>query len=184
MTDEAGKLFQADIYAEGDVRITGRETAPKLKHRAVLRTAKQIQLSPYKPTGLTAFKEPPVGLKILQRSGLQQPSPPATGQAQSKQSAPPPQSRPRAVTESSLTAPLEAGPSPLVGSAGASSSTSSLPDLEPVPTAVPPRKDPQVQLAQLVRRQPADAQAPAADQTAQAAPAPAAGAFLAARSRA
>ena len=42
-----------------------------------------------------------------------------------------------------------------------------------MPTAVPPRKDPQVQLAQLVRRQPADAQAPAADQTAQAVPAPA-----------
>ena len=80
VTDEAGKSFQADIYAEGDVRITGRETAPRLKHRAVLRTAKQIQLSPYKPTGLTAFKEPPVGLKILQRSGLQQPSPPTTGQ--------------------------------------------------------------------------------------------------------
>ena len=83
VTDEAGKSFQADVYAEGDVRITGRETAPRLKHRAVLRTAKQIQLSPYKPTGLTAFKEPPVGLKILQRSGLQQPSPPATGRARS-----------------------------------------------------------------------------------------------------
>ena len=117
VTDEAGKSFQADIYAEGDVRITGRETAPKLQHRAVLRTAKQIQLSPYKPTGLTAFKEPPVGLKILQRSGLQQPSPPAAGQARSNQSAPS-QSRPRAVTESSLTAPLEASPSPVVGSAG------------------------------------------------------------------
>ncbi len=72
-----------------------------------------------------------------------------------------------------MTAPLEAGPSRVVGPAGAPSATSSLPDLEPVPTAVPPRKDPQVQLAQLVRRRPADAQAPAADQTAQAAPAPA-----------
>ena len=30
VTDEAGKSFQADVYAEGDVKITGREAAPKL----------------------------------------------------------------------------------------------------------------------------------------------------------
>ncbi len=66
VADEAGKSFQADVYAEGDVRITGRETAPKLQHRAVTedrQTDPAFTLQAHRPDSVQGtargFENPP-----------------------------------------------------------------------------------------------------------------------------
>jgi len=64
------KGYQADIYAEGEVRITGQGGPPRPQARTVLRTRKQVQLRVYKDNGYTQLKEPPRDLLILRRSGF------------------------------------------------------------------------------------------------------------------
>ena len=75
---EGEKVFQAEVYAEGNVRITGQEEAPRNEYRATLRTARQVQVSPYQASGLTQLKEPPRGLLILERSGFARSEPAQT----------------------------------------------------------------------------------------------------------
>ena len=75
---EDGKGYQAEIYAEGEVRISGQGGPPRPQVRTVLRTRKQVQLRAYRENGLTQWKEPPSDLLILRRSGFVLPEPAAT----------------------------------------------------------------------------------------------------------
>ena len=75
---EDGKGYQAEIYAEGEVRISGQGGPPRPQVRTVLRTRKQVQLRAYRENGLTQWKEPPRDLLILRRSGFVLPEPAAT----------------------------------------------------------------------------------------------------------
>src|SRR5208337_3183765 len=86
---ENGKGYQAEIYAEGEVRISGQGGPPRPQARTVLRTRKQVQLRAYKDNGFTQWKEPPRDLLILRRSGFVAPEPAAAQQAQSLASATP-----------------------------------------------------------------------------------------------
>jgi hypothetical protein len=72
---ENGKGYQAEIYAEGEVRISGQGGPPRPQARTVLRTRKQVQLRAYKDNGFTQWKEPPRDLLILRRSGFVLPEP-------------------------------------------------------------------------------------------------------------
>ena len=74
---EDGKGYQAEIYAEGEVRISGQGGPPRPQVRTVLRTRKQVQLRAYRENGLTQWKEPPRDLLILRRSGFVLPEPAA-----------------------------------------------------------------------------------------------------------
>lgn len=126
---EGGKGFQADIYAEGDVRISGQETAPRAEERTSLRTRGEVRLSPYQSSGLTELKEPPRGLMIVARSGFAVPEPTP---------APPPKTA--------------SPPADVAGHAEASVSATPLPAppvLEPVPVEAPPRRDSEVERAGL-----------------------------------
>ncbi len=73
-----GKGYQAEIYAEGEVRVSGQAQPPRSRLRTVLRTRKQVQLNSYSRNGLTQ-KEPPSDLLILRRSGFVLPQPAAAG---------------------------------------------------------------------------------------------------------
>ncbi|WP_246196127.1 LPS-assembly protein LptD [Aquisphaera giovannonii] len=64
------KGHQIDIYAEGDVRITGQDRAPAPSFRTSVRTAREVRLNPYRPAGLQVVKGPPRGLAILDRCGF------------------------------------------------------------------------------------------------------------------
>ena len=48
----------------------GRDQSPRRSHREVLATRKGVKLSSYKEDGTERLPSPPVGLKILERSGL------------------------------------------------------------------------------------------------------------------
>ena len=67
---KGGKGYQADVYAEGDVRVVGQAGPPQAEHRAVFRTSKEVRLEPYDPSGLTRLNEPPRGLPIMVHSGF------------------------------------------------------------------------------------------------------------------
>ena len=75
---EDGKGYQAEIYAEGEVRISGEGGPPRPQVRTVLRTRKQVQLRAYNENGFTQWKEPPRDLLILRRSGFVLPEPATT----------------------------------------------------------------------------------------------------------
>jgi hypothetical protein len=121
---EGSKGFQAEVYVEGDVRITGQEGAPQQRHRTVMRTRKEVQLIPYQTSGLTHLKQPPHGLLILERSGFALPDPA------------PPSQRVSTLSRAAQPVPDRTSAPPLPDP----------PPLEPVPEQPAPKRDGQVQL--------------------------------------
>ncbi len=134
-----GKAYQAEIYAEGEVRISGREGPPRTKLRATFRTRKQVQLNAYTPRGLSSLKEPPRDLMILRRSGFLMPEP-AIGRSQPA-SAPPlqaaAQSQPAAAPVELLAAPQSQVPAP-GATQGASPAEPANASVSPLPAASVP----------------------------------------------
>jgi hypothetical protein len=71
LPEERIRVFQAEVYAEGDVRRRGtpsQASAPRA--RATFLTSKQIKLVPYAPTGMEKLAGPPAKAPILGRSGF------------------------------------------------------------------------------------------------------------------
>ena len=179
---EDGKGYQAEIYAEGEVRISGQGGPPRPQVRTVLRTRKQVQLRAYRENGLTQWKEPPRDLLILRRSGFVLPEPAAT-RSKPATARPEPAAAPSelaAVPQAQILASATPGSAsrvetvtvaesvPAAAAAAAETATApqppDLPPLEPVPPPSSPRKDPQLQLAQFERKDPVVTQVPGTGQ--------------------
>ena len=173
---ENGKGYQAEIYAEGEVRISGQGGPPRPQARTVLRTRKQVQLRAYKDNGFTQWKEPPRDLLILRRSGFVLPEPaaarsePAIAQPEPATTQPEPGAAPQAQILASAT-PRSASQVETVAvadsvpsSAAAATATvlppPNLPPLEPVPPPMSPKQDLELQLAQFERKDPVVTQVP------------------------
>lgn len=79
------KISRVEIYAEGDVRVSGGGGSAVPAYRCVFRTT-EVQLKWYGPGGLETVSDPPWNLAIIRRSGFLAPKPsltgPATGQAE------------------------------------------------------------------------------------------------------
>ena len=179
---EDGKGYQAEIYAEGEVRISGQGRPPRPQVRTVLRTGKQVQLRAYRENGLTQWKEPPRDLLILRRSGFVLPEPAATrskpvtarpeGAAAPSELAAVPQAQILASATPGSASRVEtvtiAESVPAVAAAAAETATApqppDLPPLEPVPPPSSPRKDPQLQMARFERKDPVPTQVPGTGQ--------------------
>jgi hypothetical protein len=137
---ESAKGYQADVYAEGDVKTSGQDHA-QAERRAVFRTRTQVKLSPYDRSGLSQLDRPPRGLPILHRSGFEPPESPPEAKAPTgtTPAAGPVAERPAtdpAVTAATVAAaPIVSPPPPP-------------PDLEPVPVAALPKRDAMVERAQ------------------------------------
>jgi len=160
---EGGKGYQSDVYAEGDVRVTGPGRPPQPQFRTVLRTCKQVQLRAYQESGFTECQEPPRGLLILRRSGF----PIAAPAAQRPEPAAAPQAATIPLTASRTPTPVESAAAaeavtPIAAEAASALPPPDLPALEPVPTPASPRRDSELQLAQFERRDAPVAQVPAA----------------------
>ena len=67
---EGGRAIQADIYAEGEVRISGQETAPGPRCARRSGPEGQFRLSPYRSLRPDAAEEPPRGLMIVDAVGF------------------------------------------------------------------------------------------------------------------
>ncbi|WP_165226748.1 hypothetical protein [Aquisphaera insulae] len=65
-----GKGYQADVYAEGEIRFTGQGGDPKPRLRTTIRTARDVRLGAYRAEGLQSLRAAPRNLPILARSGL------------------------------------------------------------------------------------------------------------------
>ncbi|MGC8640606.1 MAG: hypothetical protein ACP5XB_12090, partial [Isosphaeraceae bacterium] len=163
---EDGKVFEAEVYAEGNVRLAGRTDAPRAEFRARIRSAKGVQLSPYEAQGITQLKEPPRGLLILERSGLasseQAQAASGSRQVPRRQRQPLATSAPTAAEADPRAVPDRPDVSPLPAP----------PDLEPVPEKPAPKRDPQIERAVLVPASLVETQTqpPAGGQTRPAAP--------------
>ncbi len=166
---EDGKGYQAEIYAEGEVRISGQGGPPRPQVRTVLRTRKQVQLRAYRENGLTQWKEPPRDLLILRRSGFVLPEPAAAPSE--------PAAAPAAVPQAQILASATPGSASRVETvtvaesvpaAAAETATApqppDLPPLEPVPPPSSPSKDPQLQMARFERKDPVATQVPGTGQ--------------------
>jgi hypothetical protein len=68
------KISQVEVYAEGQVRVTGSNNSGRPSYRGVLRTA-EVQLRSYDPAGPKTEKVPPSDLAIIRRSSLRAPKP-------------------------------------------------------------------------------------------------------------
>ena len=140
---EDGKGYQAEIYAEGEVRISGQGGRPRPQVRTVLRTRKQVQLRAYRENGLTQWKEPPRDLLILRRSGFVLPEPAATrskpATARPEQAAAP--SELAAAPQAQVLAPAIPGSAYRVETAETATAPQppDLPPLEPVPPPSSPK---------------------------------------------
>ena len=90
---EAGKGFQADIYAEGEVRITGQETAPRAEARTVApdpKTGAAQPLQAFRPDaaqgaaarahdrGAVGFRRARTARRRRRRPPARRPRPPGT----------------------------------------------------------------------------------------------------------
>ena len=171
-----GKGYQADIYAEGEVRVSAQGGPPRPRLRTVLRTRKQVQLRDYHGNGPRQWKEPPRDLLIVRRSGFVLPEPAEAEPAAAPRSKPagaqvsgmPASATPLAATQVATPPVTESVPST---SAAAETLNAlpppELPPLEPVPQPTAPRKDPELQLAQFERKVSVASQDP---ETAQARP--------------
>jgi len=183
---ENGKGYQAEIYAEGEVRISGQGGPPRPQARTVLRTRKQVQLRAYKDNGFTQWKEPPRDLLILRRSGFVLPEPatarpepaaarsePAIARPEPATTQPEPEAaqqaqilasaRPRSASQVETVAVADSVPSSAAAAAAETATVlppPDLPPLEPVPPPMSPRKDPVLQLAQFERKDPVVTQVP------------------------
>ena len=51
-----GGTFEADVYAEGNVRLTGRTEPPRNQFRTRIRSAKGVQVTHYQASGITQLK--------------------------------------------------------------------------------------------------------------------------------
>ena len=154
---EDGKGYQAEIYAEGEVRISGQGGRPRPQVRTVLLTRKQVQLRAYRENGLTQWKEPPRDLLILRRSGFVSPEPAAT-RSKPATARPEPAAAPSvlaAAPQAQILAPAIPGSASRVETARngpTAPQPPDLPPLEPVPPPSSPKKDPQLRLAQFEQR--------------------------------
>ena len=180
---EDGKGYQAEIYAEGEVRISGQGGPPRPQVRTVLRTRKQVLLRAYRENGLTQWKEPPLDLLILRRSGFVSPEPAPTrskpAPARPEPAAAPSKlaAAPAAVPQAQLLASATPGSASRVETVTVAESVPAaaaetaaalqppdLPPLEPVPPPSSPKKDPQFQLVQFERKDPVATQVPGTGQ--------------------
>jgi hypothetical protein len=80
-TREQAKYFQAEVYGEGDVRLTSDHDASRQRARLVMRTVRDVRMKPYDVGGLKQLAAPPKDLAILARSGF---PPPAAAPQQPK----------------------------------------------------------------------------------------------------
>jgi len=68
---DGARGYQADVYAEGDIRLSGPDRSLRSTHRTFFRTATQVQLRAYRRSGYAQLNSPPLGLKILDRAAFQ-----------------------------------------------------------------------------------------------------------------
>jgi hypothetical protein len=59
--------YQLEVYAEGEVRPTGKLGAPRRSMRAAFTTEKEVRLKPYEPDGLSRPTRPPRTLGVVAR---------------------------------------------------------------------------------------------------------------------
>jgi len=59
--------YRLEVYAEGEVRPTGKLGAPRRSMRATFSTEKEVRLKPYDPKGLSRPSRPPRSLGVLAR---------------------------------------------------------------------------------------------------------------------
>ncbi len=76
------RVFQTEVYAEGDVRSTTDQAATRKQGRITLRTSQEVRVRPYESSGLVQLSSPPKGLAIVSRAGF-----PATAKAPASPSA-------------------------------------------------------------------------------------------------
>ncbi len=69
-TRPEGSVYQAEIYAEGEVRLTSDHDHPGKQGRLTLRTTREVRLKPYAAAGLKTLTAPPEGLAIVDRGGF------------------------------------------------------------------------------------------------------------------
>jgi hypothetical protein len=71
LAEEQVRAFEAEVYAEGDVRRRNvRSQPPAAKARETFLTSKQVSLVPYEASGMKKLAGPPVNAPILRRSGF------------------------------------------------------------------------------------------------------------------
>ena len=63
------KIKQVEVYAEGDVRLSGAPTSALPAYRGTFRTT-EVQLKSYDKAGPKTVKDPPLDLSIIRRSGF------------------------------------------------------------------------------------------------------------------
>ncbi|APW63035.1 hypothetical protein [Paludisphaera borealis] len=67
---ETAKVYQAEVYAEGEVRLTSDHDTPRKQGRLTLRTVHDVKMTPYDAAGLKQLPGPPQGLAIVARCGF------------------------------------------------------------------------------------------------------------------
>ncbi len=72
LQDAGASVYEADVYAEGNVRDTTRRGTPLESHRVRFR-APEVRMEPYGRGGVSSLPAPPRGLDLLRRSGLATP---------------------------------------------------------------------------------------------------------------
>jgi hypothetical protein len=162
---DGAKAYQADVYAEGDVRLTGADRRPRSTHRTFFRTATQVQLRAYRRSGYTQLSKPPLGLKILDRAGFPaSESVRARMKGEGSTSLASAETDPRAVPDLQAVPDPQAVPNQDVAPAtnpvsaqvsrpsGEVNSSAWLPPLQPAAASSSPKRDPEVQPARLEPR--------------------------------
>ncbi len=74
ISTENEKILRVDVYAEGQIRVSGTGNTDQPSYRGQFRT-NEVQLNCYDRAGPRTEKEPPWGLAIIRRSGLVAPKP-------------------------------------------------------------------------------------------------------------
>jgi len=157
-SSETEKFFQVEVFAEGQVRLTGDNNSPRPSYRGVFRTY-EVHLKCYEPTGPQTAQEPPWDLAIVRRSGLLAPQPAKVRQTAAPVElvpAPRPGESPRPPLASAVVSGSGAGP--IVATSAVAPYPSLPPDSGPsaattasvaaVPDETIPKRDPMVERAQ------------------------------------
>ena len=74
ISSETEKISRVDVYAEGQILVSGTSNATQRSYRGELETS-EVRLKCYDRAGPKTEKDPPWGLAIIRRSGFVGPKP-------------------------------------------------------------------------------------------------------------
>ena len=80
ISSENEKISRVDVYAEGQIRVSGTSNADQTSYRGEFQTG-EVRLKCYDRAGPKTEKDPPWGLAIIRRSGFVAPKPAGGPQA-------------------------------------------------------------------------------------------------------